>query len=97
MTPPISGSRLLHELEMHVSVALWAALNVPVLNQVSGINQAPGGGMEMPGMCIEVGGFAKLKVEQRRGSGQRCDIVGLIQVVAVVIGTQLGADQVEHR
>ena len=59
-----SGLRLPHKLEMNRAVALGAALDVPVLGQVGGIGQMPGGCMEVPRMGVEVGGVTKLEVDE---------------------------------
>src|ERR1700730_6729993 len=52
--------------------------------------------MKMPGMRVEIRGFAKLKIDDRSIRGLPGDVMRLIQIVTIVVSSQLRPNQVEH-
>jgi hypothetical protein len=52
--------------------------------------------MKMPGMRVEIRGFEKRKIDDRRIGGGPGDVTRLIQIVTIVVSSQLRPNQVEH-
>jgi hypothetical protein len=67
-----------NEFQAHRALSLGAALNVPVLSQVICIDEMPCRRMKMPGMGVEIRGFAKLKINDRSIRGLPADVTRLI-------------------
>jgi len=67
----------------------------PILHVVLGVDVTPRGRMEVMRMRVEVVGVAQYEA-QHLGVAGLVDVVQLVAHVAVMIGAQLRADQVEH-